>query len=176
MHAARRIRRGAFVTGPYKLDHMDIRILSELQRNGRISNVELAALINLSPSPCLARTRRLQEAGYITGYAAQIDLSRIAEVLTVFTEITLKNHRQIDFARFQDAISKVENCIECHLISGGHDYFLKFVTAGISEYQRIMEALIERDIGIDKYFSYVVIKTPFQRPQIPVGKMLSARP
>ncbi len=83
-----------------KLDRIDIKILYELQKNGRITNVELAELVNLSPSPCLMRVKKLQSEGYIEGYSAQINVGKLGQTLTVFTEITLKNHRQIDFARF----------------------------------------------------------------------------
>jgi DNA-binding Lrp family transcriptional regulator len=155
----------------FKLDRTDVRILSELQRNGRVTNVELAELVHLSPSPCLARVKRLQAEGYITSYNAHINLAKIGDLLTVFTQVTLKNHRQSDFSKFQSAISNIDRCIECHLISGGYDYLLKFVTAGIADYQDIMEMLIDRDIGIEKYFSYVVIKSPLQRHQAPVSKL-----
>ena len=155
----------------YKLDRIDIRILAELQRNGRITNVELADLVNLSPSPCLIRVKKLQQAGYITGYSAQIDVAKLGETLTVFTEFTLKNHRQIDFARFQEALAKVDSCVECHLVSGGYDYLAKFVTASIADYQTIIEAMIDRDVGIDKYFSFVVMKTPFVKTQIPLTRI-----
>ena len=158
-----------------KLDRIDIKILAELQSNGRITNVELSELVNLSPSPCLMRVKKLQQAGYITGYTGQIDISKLGETLTVFTEITLKNHRQSDFARFQGAIEKIDSCIECHLISGGYDYLLKFVTAGIVDYQNIIEALIDRDVGIDKYFSFVVIKTPFVKKQLPLTRLFADR-
>ena len=106
------------------------------------------------------KAKKLQKAGYITGYSAQIDTSKLGQTLTVFTEVTLKNHRQSDFARFLQVVERIEEVIECHLISGGYDYLLKFVTGGIGDYQEIMERLIEVDIGIDKYFSYVVIKSP----------------
>jgi DNA-binding Lrp family transcriptional regulator len=151
-----------------KLDRIDIRIMHELQKNGRITNVELAELVHLSPSPCLMRVKKLQDAGYITGYSAQIALAKLGTTITVFTEVTLKNHRQIDFARFQQAIEKVEEVIECHLISGGYDYLLKFITASIGDYQEIMERLTDNDIGIDKYFSFVVMKTPFKKSHLPL--------
>jgi DNA-binding Lrp family transcriptional regulator len=130
-----------------KLDKIDIKILSELQKNGRISNVELAELVHLSASPCLMRVKKLQAEGYITGYSAQIDVSKLGQTLTVFTEITLKNHRQNDFARFLGTVEKIDSVIECHLVSGGYDYLVKFITAGITEYQAIMERLVEMDIG-----------------------------
>jgi DNA-binding Lrp family transcriptional regulator len=154
-----------------KLDRIDIKILSELQKNGRITNVELAERVHLSPSPCLTRTKRLQDEGYVIGYSAHIDIARLGQVLTVFTEVTLKNHRQIDFARFLSAIDKVENLIECHLVSGGYDYLLKFVTGGIAEFQTIIERLTDMDIGIDKYFSYVVLKSPIVRQHLPLTSL-----
>ncbi|MDP0927170.1 Lrp/AsnC family transcriptional regulator [Paracoccus onubensis] len=158
-----------------KLDRIDVRILAELQRNGRITNVELAELVHLSPSPCLMRVKKLQKAGYIAGYSAQIDIAKLGETLTVFTEFTLRNHRQIDFARFQEALEKIDSCVECHLISGGYDYLVKFVTAGIVDYQTIIEALIDREIGIDRYFSYVVIKSPFVKTQLPLTRLFADR-
>ena len=154
-----------------KLDRIDIKILSELQKNGRITNVELAELVNLSPSPCLMRVKKLQSEGYIISYSAQINVAKLGQTLTVFTEITLKNHRQIDFARFLAAIEKVDSVIECHLISGGYDYLIKFVTGSIVEYQTIMERLIDIDIGIDKYFSFVVLKSPIVKPHMPLTSL-----
>lgn len=151
-----------------KLDRTDIRILYELQKNGRITNVELADLVHLSPSPCLMRVKRLQAEGYIEGYSAEINLSKLGQTLTVFTEITLKNHRQVDFARFLTVVEKVDQVIECHLVSGGYDYLIKFVTAGIGEYQTIMERLTDMDIGIDKYFSFVVLKSPIVKSHLPL--------
>jgi DNA-binding Lrp family transcriptional regulator len=163
------------MTPPYKLDRIDIKILAVLQGNGRITNVELADEVNLSPSPCLMRVKKLQQAGYISGYSAQIDLARLGETLTVFTEFTLKNHRQIDFARFQEALEKIDSCVECHLVSGGYDYLAKFVTSGIVDYQSMIEGMIERNVGIDKYFSFVVMKTPFVRQQIPLTRLFADR-
>lgn len=151
-----------------RLDRIDIKILHELQKNGRITNVELAQRVNLTPSPCLMRVKRLQDGGYIEGYSALVNVARLGQTLIVFTQVTLKNHRQIDFAKFLRAIEKVDQLIECHLVSGGFDYLLKFVTSGISEYQLIMEKLIEDDAGIDKYFSFVVLKSPIARKHIPL--------
>ncbi|MHA6345697.1 Lrp/AsnC family transcriptional regulator [Roseivivax sp. CAU 1761] len=154
-----------------RLDRIDLKILTELQKNGRVTNVELADLVALSPSPCLMRVKKLQKAGFIKGYAARIDLARLGDTLTVFTEVTLRNHRQPDFARFQDAVERIEACIECHLVSGGFDYLLKFVTAGIEEYQTIMEGLVDQDVGIEKYFNYVVIKSPFEKSHLPLNAL-----
>jgi DNA-binding Lrp family transcriptional regulator len=156
-----------------KLDRIDIKILAELQKNGRITNVELSERVNLSPSPCLMRVKRLQAEGFITGYSAQIDVSKLGQTLTVFTEVTLKNHRQVDFARFLATVERVDSVIECHLVSGGYDYLMKFVTAGISEYQTVIERLLEMDIGIDKYFSFVVLKSPIVKPHLPLDSIFN---
>jgi DNA-binding Lrp family transcriptional regulator len=156
-----------------KLDRIDIKILHELQKNGRMTNVELAESVNLSASPCLMRVRKLQSAGYIVGYSAQINIAKLGQMLTVFTEVTLKNHRPIDFSRFLATVDKIDAVVECHLISGGYDYLLKFVVKGVTEYQTLMEHLIDMDIGIDKYFSFVVLKSPIVKPHMPLTSLFA---
>ncbi len=154
-----------------KLDRIDIKILYELQKNGRMTNVELAECVNLSESPCLMRVRKLQAAGYITGYTAEINIAKLGHMLTVFTEITLKNHRPIDFSRFITTVEKIDAIIECHLISGGYDYLMKVVTKGVAEYQSLMEQLTDIDIGIDKYFSFIVLKSPIVKSHMPLTSL-----
>ena len=156
--------------GP-KLDRIDLKILAKLQQEGRITNVELADAVGLSPSPCLTRVKRLEKAGYITGYGAHVNLNKLGEVLTVFTEVTLSEHRQGDFSRFESRISRIDEIVECHLVSGGYDYLLKFVARGVSHYQSIVEGMLESDYGIEKYFSYVVIKSPFIKHHFPIQSL-----
>lgn len=154
-----------------KLDRIDIKILSELQKNGRMTYVELAELVNLSATPCLVRVKKLQAEGYIGGYSAMINIGKLGQVLTVFTEITLRNHRQADIARFMSAIQNIEQIIECHVVSGDYDYLVKFVASSIGEYQSLMERLIEMDIGIEKYFSFVVLKSPITKYHMPLANL-----
>jgi DNA-binding Lrp family transcriptional regulator len=156
--------------GP-KLDRIDLKILANLQRAGRISNVELSDAVGLSPSPCLTRVKRLEAAGYITGYSAQLNLKKLGEFLTIFTEVTLAEHRRGDFSRFETRISKVDEILECHLVSGGYDYLLKFVARGVAHYQELIEHMLESDFGIEKYFSYVVIKSPFVKHHYPIQNL-----
>ncbi|CAL92829.1 Lrp/AsnC family transcriptional regulator [Azoarcus olearius] len=155
-----------------KLDRLDLRILCQLQRNGRITNVDLADAVGLSPSPCLIRVKRLEQAGYIAGYGAQVKLDKLGEMLTVFTEVTLADHRREDFMRFESAIRNIDEILECHLVSGGYDYLLKFMTQGVNHYQSIIEGLLERSIGIEKYFSYIVIKSPFIKNYYPIERVV----
>ena len=157
--------------GTPKLDRLDLRILCHLQKNGRATNVEIADAVGLSPSPCLVRVKRLEQAGYIAGYGAQIRLEKLGDTLLVFTEVTLQDHKREDFVLFETSIRPVDEIVECHLVSGGYDYLLKFVTAGISDYQEIMERLTDAEIGIDKYFSFVVLKSPFIKPHLPLNRI-----
>lgn len=154
-----------------KLDRIDLKILAKLQQSGRITNVELADAVGLSPSPCLTRVKRLEQAGYITGYGAHINLNKLGEFLTVFTEVTLSEHRRGDFSRFEARIAKLDEIVECHLVSGGYDYLLKFVARGVAHYQSIIEGMLENDYGIEKYFSYVVIKSPFIKHHFPIQNL-----
>ena len=159
------------MTGLPKLDRLDIRILCQLQKNARITNVDMADAVGLSPSPCLSRLKRLEKAGYIAGYGAQLRVDRLADTLNVFTEITLGDHRREDFVRFELAIRDIEEILECHLVSGGYDYLLKFITRGVNHYQSIIEGLLERNVGIEKYFSYIVIKSPFIKTHCPIERL-----
>lgn len=151
-----------------KLDRIDVNILARLQQNGRMTNIMLASAIGLSPSPCLARVKRLEKAGHISGYGAHLNFAKLGEAQLVFTSVTLGDHRREDFVRFEQAIRGVSELIECHLVSGGFDYLLKFVTRGIGHYQDVVDGLLDREIGIAKYFTYVVIKSPIVRADLPI--------
>jgi DNA-binding Lrp family transcriptional regulator len=161
--------------GPPKLDRIDLRILSKLQKAGRITNVDLADAVGLSASPCLMRVKRLEKAGYIAGYGAHIQLQKLGDTVTIFTEVTLSDHRSHDFARFEASIRAVDEVIDCHLVSGGYDYLLKFLTRSIQHYQETIEYLLSLNIGIEKYFSYVVIKTVFTKHHFPLEKFFPSQ-
>ena len=154
-----------------KLDRIDLNILAQLQKNGRITNINLANAVSLSPSPCLLRVKRLEEAGFIKSYNAHIDIAKLGETITVFTEVTLADHKREDFQKFEDSIRTIDEVIECHLISGGYDYLLKFLTRGVAHYQSVIEGILEREIGVAKYFSYIVIKTPIEKLHYPLAKL-----
>ncbi len=160
--------------GALKLDRIDLRILCHLQQNSRITNVILADAVGLSPSPCLIRVKRLEKAGYISGYGAYIRLEKLADVQIVFTEVTLSDHRREDFAKFESTIRNVDEIIECHLVSGGYDYLLKFMTRSVVHYQSVIESLLEQNLRIEKYFSYIVIKTPFVKHHYPLEKFIQS--
>ena len=109
---------------PKNLDRIDRKILIELQKDGRLSNVELAKTIGLSPSPCLERVRRLEGQGYITGYCALVDAEKLGAAMLVFVEITLTKTSVDIFAEFSAAVQQHEDIHECHLVSGNFDFLL----------------------------------------------------
>lgn len=156
-----------------QLDRIDINILAELQKNGKLTNVVLAEAVGLSPSPCLQRVKRLEKAGYIESYRAKIKLSKLLECIIVFTEITLSDHRREDFIKFERGIRQFDFVEECHLVSGGYDYLVKFVTRSVAHYQEVIESILERNIGVKKYFSYIVIKTLIDGESVPVRSLLA---
>lgn len=160
------------MTGAVKLDRIDINILARLQQDGKLTNVNLADAVGLSPSPCLQRVKRLEKAGYITGYKAQINLGKLGDYITVFTEITLNDHRREDFIKFEAEIRRYESVQECHLVSGGYDYLVKFVARSVAHYQEIIESILERNIGVDKYFSYIVIKSIMTKDSVELSVVL----
>lgn len=155
-----------------KLDRIDINILAQLQANSSMTNVRLAEAVGLSPSPCLQRVKRLEKAGFITGYRAQISVNRLTESVIIFTEVTLADHRKDDFKRFEREIAKIENLQEMHLVSGGYDYLLKFTVRNMIHYQDIISDVLEKNIGVEKYFSYIVIQTLLDRGYVPVKALM----
>ena len=161
------------MAGHPKHDRIDLNILVQLQLNGAQTNLKLAEKVGLSPSPCLQRVKRLESAGYISGYSARINLAKLTDSVTVFTEVTLVDHRIDDFTKFEANIRDVNELIECHLISGGYDYLLRFLAPSIAHYQERMESLLCRNIGIKTYFSYVVLKSPIVKSALPLGALLA---
>ncbi len=107
------------------IDRIDKKILKLLQANGRISNIELSKAIDLSPTPCLERVKRLEQNGYIKGYSALLDPKTLGAELLVFVEITLTRNSSDIFNEFNQAVVNIAPILECHLVSGNFDYLIK---------------------------------------------------
>jgi Lrp/AsnC family transcriptional regulator of ectoine degradation len=159
-----------------KWDALDLKILAALQEDGRMTKQRLAERVHLSPSACFERLRRLEEAGYIKGYHADLDLGRIVHTTTALVEVTLGRHELSDFARFEEVIAGVPEVLEVNSISGGIDYVMKVVAIDIEHYQAIMDRLLEADIGIAKYFTYFVTKLVKRQHAYPIHTLLDAKP
>lgn len=158
---------------PVKLDATDIRILSVLQQEGRITKLALAERVNLSATPCWERLKRLEQAGLITGYHARISAAALGPVTTAFTEITLEQHRQEDFDRFARAMGDYPEIVECWAVGGGIDFLLKVVTRDIEGYESLMEKLLAADLSIGRYFSYFVTKPVKEAAGLPLETLLA---
>jgi DNA-binding Lrp family transcriptional regulator len=156
-----------------KLDRIDVLILAELQTNGRISNNDLAERVHLSASPCLQRVRKLEAAGYIASYGAHLSVAKLGDPQVVFTQVTLGSHTREDFLRFEKILSAQDELVEAHLVSGGFDYLLKFVTLNIARYQALIDELLASDAGIEKYFSFIVLRSPIVKHHLPLKKLLN---
>ncbi len=157
-----------------RLDAIDLRILATLQRESRISKAALAERVALSATPCWQRLKRLERAGLIRGYRADLALEKIAGFATVLVEIVLKQHRYEDFLRFERAARETPEVVRCWARGGGIDYLLEFVAADIEAYQRLIDRLLIAEIGIDRYFTYVVTRTVKTAPQPPLGLIARA--
>ncbi|GAA4216695.1 Lrp/AsnC family transcriptional regulator of ectoine degradation [Sagittula marina] len=143
-----------------KLDQYDLAILHALQQDGRMTKVALAERVNLSPSPCWERLKKLESAGFITGYTAQVDIRKIAPVTEVLVQITLSGHRAEDFRTFETAMQDRAEVRGAWALGGGVDYILRLVVSDVDAYQRLMDDLLADDrLGIEKYFGYIVTKT-----------------
>ena len=151
-----------------RLDAIDLKILATLQKEGRITKLALAERVNLSPTPCWERLKRLEKEGLIKGYRAEIDLAKLGSGTTVMVEIALKQHRLEDFEIFERVVRRTPEIVECLATGGGIDYLLKIVTSDIDAYQRLIDELLTAGIGIDRYFTYVVTRTVKSAPQPPV--------
>ena len=151
-----------------KLDRTDLRILAILQEQGRITKVALANRVNLSPTPCWTRLKRLEQAGIIEGYQATVSARALGPVVTVFTEIGLATHRKKDFHNFESTVMEIPEIRECWSLGGGIDYLLKFIVRQIDDYQKLMDRLLDADLGMDRYFTYIVTKPIKHLPGLPL--------
>ena len=121
-----------------QLDLIDKRILQELQHNARISNVELSKRVNLSPTPCLERVKRLEKAEVIQGYHAIICPVKTNTSLLVFIEVTLEKTNNEVFREFSNRVKNYSEILECHMIAGGFDYLLKLRFSDIQQYREFL--------------------------------------
>ncbi len=152
-----------------KLDAIDLRILDAVQRDGRITKLKLAEVAGLSPTPCWLRLRKLEQSGLIEGYHARLAPRRLAPFATIIVEVTLANHRQSDFDRFERVVAATPQITACWSVGGGVDYVLKVMARDIDAYQRLIDRFLGADIGIDRYFTYIVTRTVKDDGAVPMA-------
>ena len=140
------------------LDRTDRRILTLLQRQGRIANVDLAKLVNLTPTPCLERVKRLEKEGFITQYVALLDPLKANAALCAYIEVQLSSTTTEAIALFNQQILDLEEVSECQMVAGGFDYLIKIRVADMQDYQRFLGGKLSAIKGISQTHTYVVIE------------------
>lgn len=150
-----------------KIDAIDRRILTALQRDGRLQNVELAKEVGLSPSPCLRRVRLLEESGVIDRYVAVLNANKVGKGLTVFARVWLTGQDAETVDHFTDEIQLLPEVVECHLMAGDCDFLLRIVAADLDDYRLFQIKHLTRIKGVQS------VKTEIPMQKI---KLTSALP
>ena len=161
------------------LDATDLAILSELQRDGSLSNVELARRVNLSPSPCLARVRALERAGTIRRYVALVDPESLGLGVSVFISISLREQNTATLAEFERRIAAHDEVMEAYLMTGDADYLLRVVVPDIRALERFILERLSPIPGVEKIRSSFTLKqvrykTALPLPSGPIGRPRNA--
>jgi Lrp/AsnC family leucine-responsive transcriptional regulator len=140
------------------LDATDLRILREIQQNGRLPVVDLAERVNLSKSPCLKRLRRLEKQGYILGYRAVLDAKKLAQAHLVFVQVKLANTSRQVLDHFNLAVQSIPQIQSCHMMSGGYDYLLKIRTKDMEDYRILLGDVLSALPGIAQTSTFPVME------------------
>lgn len=151
-----------------EIDATDARILTVLQRRGRISNSDLSEEVNLSPSACHRRVQRLEETGIIRDYVALLDPKRMKRQAVVFVEITLQGQTEEVLDAFEREVARIPDVLECHLMAGTADYLLKVVAEDTEDFARIHRRALARLPGVAQMHSSFALKTVRQTTALPV--------
>lgn len=152
------------------LDTIDRKLLRELQRNSKITNTELAKLVNLSPTPCLERVKRLQEQGYIERYTAILNPDKLGYNLLAFIEITLDRTNRNVFDEFAVFVKQIDAIQECHMIAGGFDYLVKARFKTMKEYRQFLGTTFGNHTAILSTKTYVVMESVKENSPLAIVK------
>ncbi|WP_050461650.1 Lrp/AsnC ligand binding domain-containing protein [Herbaspirillum autotrophicum] len=150
------------------LDKISKKILGELQIDGRISNVDLAARVNLSPAACLERVRKLQEAGYILGYVAQLNPELLDVSLMVFIEVVLDRTTPDVFEAFKKSVQSIPEIMECHMVAGGFDYLVKSRVKDMNAYREFLGKSLLQLKGVRETHTYAVMEEVKNTIRLPI--------
>lgn len=151
-----------------KLDRIDVRILRDLQAEGRITNVELARRAGISAPPCLRRVRALEEAGFIKGYHADLDAAALGYGVTVFAQVKLAGQSENELAKFEDRVRGWPMVRECHMLSGEVDFLLKIVARSWDDYQQFLTSALTSAPGVSSVKSAPCVRVTKCEPGVPV--------
>ena len=151
-----------------EIDSIDRRILAALQKDGRLSNTQLAEQVNLSASACHRRVQRLEKDGWINGYVALLNPRKMGRPTTVFVEITLSGQADEVLDAFEKAVARVPDVLECHLMAGSADYLLKVVAGDTEDFARIHRRYLATLPGVAQMQSSFALRTVRQTTALPI--------
>ncbi|MCO5118789.1 MAG: Lrp/AsnC family transcriptional regulator [Burkholderiaceae bacterium] len=151
------------------LDAIDLRILSALQENGRLTNVELARRVNLSPSPCLARVRALEQRGLISGYVALCDPLALGLTINVFISVSLERQRKDALDIFEKRVAEHQEVMECYLMTGDSDYLLRVVVPDMQALERFIVDHLAKIPGVTSIRSSLALKQVRYKTALPLA-------
>ena len=151
---------------PVDLDAIDMAILAALQDNGRLTVVELAKRVNLSPTPCTLRLRRLENGGVISGYHARLNPKALGHALMVLVTVSLKSTDEAMLKAFNAAVKPVKQILECHMVGGGFDYLLKICVRDMGEYCSILGGVLGALPMVESTHSYFVMEEVKESAQL----------
>ena len=154
-----------------RLDQTDWRILRELQKDGRITNVELARRVGLSAPPCLRRVRALEEAGFIQGYCALLDEKLAGFDVTAFAMVGLQSQAEADLVAFEERVRSWPIVRECHMLSGEIDFILRCVAPDLSAFQEFVIDELTAAPNVDHVKTSLAIRRSKFEPGIPIGDL-----
>ncbi|MCN4145025.1 MAG: Lrp/AsnC family transcriptional regulator [Thiohalomonas sp.] len=155
-----------------KLNKMDQRILSEIQNNARISNLELADIVGLSPSPCLRRVKQLEAAGFIDSYVARLNEQKLNLKLIALIQISMDRHTPERFENFESIVKDYEEVLECYLITGQNaDYLLKVIVPDMEYYQDFLLGRLSRIEGVTGVQSSFIMRKVLDKTAFPLGHL-----
>jgi Lrp/AsnC family transcriptional regulator, leucine-responsive regulatory protein len=157
-----------------ELDVIDVRILQELQADGRLTNVELADKVGLSPSPCLRRVRLLESSGVIRGYHAMLDRTGLGLGLTVFVGVKVGHHHEEHATAFWDVVQTLPEVVSCHLVSGEADFLLQVVVPDLAGYERFLIGTLLKLPGVSDVRSNFAIKAIKAQAPLPLDHLSSS--
>ena len=159
------------MAGEVQFDRTDIRLLAEIQRDGRATNAELATRVNLSPSACLRRLQRLESEGVIVGYGARLEPRQLRLGLQAFVRVQLERHGQPAIEQFIEAIGDWEEVVACHALTGDMDYQLHVVVEDLEHFSRFLLDRLLNNAGVADVNSSFVLRTVKQTRALPLGHL-----
>ncbi|MCV2869544.1 Lrp/AsnC family transcriptional regulator [Defluviimonas sp. WL0002] len=151
----------------HKLDEIDRKILSELQADGRMTNVELARRVGISAPPCLRRVRTLEEAGYIRGYHADVNPRELGFEVQVFAMVGLHSQAEVDLSAFEQRCREWPLVRECHMLNGEIDFILKCVAPDLSTFQSFLTEKLTSAPNVASVKTSLVIRCAKDEPGVP---------